>query len=124
MRGDDRGLIPDLGYRDRFPQLPDERVAEREDARGDAVLRVGGDSDAGVVASADALLEQPAQQRPAAAGPVELRPRAVDDRRGAQPLADPVLPQDIELEALPQNQKRARLAASTLVGGLLSPRDF
>ena len=25
---------------------------------------------------------------------------------------------------LPQNQKRARLAASTLVGGLLSPRDF
>jgi hypothetical protein len=28
------------------------------------------------------------------------------------------------LEALPQNQKRARLAASTLVGGLLSPRDF
>jgi DNA-binding NarL/FixJ family response regulator len=28
------------------------------------------------------------------------------------------------LETLPQNQKRARLAASTLVGGLLSPRDF
>jgi len=28
------------------------------------------------------------------------------------------------LEALPQNQKRARLAASALVGGLLSPRDF
>ena len=28
------------------------------------------------------------------------------------------------LEELPQNQKRARLAASTLVGGLLSPRDF
>ena len=28
------------------------------------------------------------------------------------------------LEDLPQNQKRARLAASTLVGGLLSPRDF
>jgi hypothetical protein len=28
------------------------------------------------------------------------------------------------LESLPQNQKRARLAASTLVGGLLSPRDF
>jgi hypothetical protein len=28
------------------------------------------------------------------------------------------------LEALPQNQKRARLAAATLVGGLLSPRDF
>jgi hypothetical protein len=27
-------------------------------------------------------------------------------------------------EDLPQNQKRARLAASTLVGGLLSPRDF
>ena len=28
------------------------------------------------------------------------------------------------LEALPQNQKRARLAASALVGGVLSPRDF
>ena len=28
------------------------------------------------------------------------------------------------LQDLPQNQKRARLAASTLVGGLLSPRDF
>ena len=28
------------------------------------------------------------------------------------------------LQDLPQNQKRARLAASTLVGGLLTPRDF
>ena len=28
------------------------------------------------------------------------------------------------LEDLPQNQKRAQLAASTLVGGLLTARDF
>jgi hypothetical protein len=45
-------------------------------------------------------------------------------KRQSQSQTDRYVEAPSRLQDLPQNQKRARLAAAALVGGLLSPRDF
>jgi len=45
-------------------------------------------------------------------------------KRQSQSQTDRYVEAPSRLQDLPQNQKRARLAAAALVGGPLSPRDF